>query len=99
MSKMDGLPGNRSEHVGFVAKNDYNLFRRGRERYCKIGSGEGASPQGWTFFEPICLVPDPVRWIIQARNEIIFKKFLNMVFFMVLLHAPTRIALILQDIL
>lgn len=41
MSKMDGLPGNHSEHVSFVVKNDYKLFRRGRERYCKIGSGEG----------------------------------------------------------
>lgn len=30
ISKMDGLPGNHSEHFGLVAKNDYKLFRRRR---------------------------------------------------------------------
>lgn len=30
ISRMDGLPGNHSEHFGLVVKNDYKLFRRRR---------------------------------------------------------------------
>ena len=72
---MDGLPGNRSEHFGFVVKNDYNLRRRGRERYCKISQQRGASPPGWTFFAPICLVPGPFRWIIRQEMKLFLRNF------------------------
>lgn len=70
MSKMEGMPGDHSEHFGFVVKNDRILFRRGREISCKISRAEHLHGDGRSLLRSAWFVD----LLIDHPGEIIFSR-------------------------